>query len=89
MEEMFKYILEGVLTLGVGAMVWVLKDFKESITNLTSKLTEVTISLKELIVKDENKDEKIGEMKAKQEQHEREIQLLKIKVAMLENKKKP
>lgn len=87
MEEMFKYILEGILTLGVGAMVWVLKDFKESITNLTNKLTEVTISLKELIIKDESKDEKIGEMKAKQEQHERDIQLLKLKVAMLENNK--
>jgi len=63
-QQILEYLFKGVITLGVGLMIYTLKDFKSSLIKLTDSLTAVTLSLRELIIKDENKSEKLSELKA-------------------------
>lgn len=90
MEEqvVIEYIFKGIITLGVGLLIWNLKDFKASLTKLTDSLTDVTLSLRELIVKDENKSASLTEIKDKIKHMENDIAHLKARVIELRFNKK-
>lgn len=48
-ELIIEYVFKGTITLAVSAVIYILKDFKASMTKLTDSLTEVTLSLNTLI----------------------------------------
>lgn len=86
MEELLEYAFKGVISIGVGLMIYTLKDFKSSLTRLTDSLTLVTLSLRELIIKDENKSEKLTEMKAELKTMQSRVTRLEIEVTRLKHK---
>ena len=83
-----EYVFKGVISVGVGLMIYTLKDFKTSLTKLTDSLTAVTLSLRELIIKDENKSEKLTEIKAEINKMQNDIAHLKARVVELRYKNK-
>jgi hypothetical protein len=87
-EMLVEYLFKGIISVGVGLVIWTLKDFKVSLTKLTDSLTAVTISLRELIIKDENKSESLTEMKSRLSKLENEVSHIRIHVAELKTKHK-
>jgi len=82
-----EYLFKGIVSIGVGLMIYTLKDFKSSLTRLADGLTAVTLSLRELIVKDENKSEKLTELKAEIKQMQERLRRLEAEVRVLRNNK--
>ena len=87
-EILIEYLFKGVISVGVGLVIWTLKDFKVSLTKLTDSLTAVTISLRELIIKDENKSESLTELKSRISKLENEVSHLRSQVIELKFKHK-
>jgi len=87
-EMLVEYLFKGIISIGVGLVIWTLKDFKVSLTKLTDSLTAVTISLRELIIKDENKSESLTEMKSRISKLENEVSHLRVHVAELKSRNK-
>ena len=81
-----EYVFKGIISIGVGLMIYTLKDFKTSLTRLTDSLTAVTLSLRELIIKDENKSEKLTELKAEIKTIQSKVVRLEIEVSRLKHK---
>ncbi len=81
-----EYVFKGAITIGVGLMIYTLKDFKASLVKLTDSLTAVTLSLRELIVKDENKSEKLTEMKNELKTIQSRVTRLEVEVSRLKHK---
>jgi hypothetical protein len=87
-ELLVEYLFKGIISVGVGLVIWTLKDFKVSLTKLTDSLTAVTISLRELIIKDENKSESLTEMKSRISRLENEVSHQRVQIAELKTKHK-
>lgn len=87
-EILIEYLFKGIISVGVGLVIWTLKDFKVSLTKLTDSLTAVTISLRELIIKDENKSESLTELKSRISKLENEVSHLRSQVIELKFKHK-
>lgn len=85
-QELLEYAFKGIISIGVGLMIYTLKDFKSSLSKLTDSLTAVTLSLRELIIKDENKAEKLTELKAELRITQSRITRLELEVARLKQK---
>lgn len=77
-------IFKIVNSLGVALLIYFIKDFKADIKKLTEGLTQVSLSLNTLLTTDKHKEESINELKQSLLKCTKEIQLLKIKVALLE-----
>lgn len=58
-----EYAFKGLLSLAAMMMLYILKDFKLSLKELTKSLAAVTLSLNSLLIKDENKAERLAELK--------------------------
>lgn len=82
-----EYVFKGIVSLGIGLMIYTLKDFKSSLTKLTDSLTAVTLSLRELIIKDENKSEKLSELKSEIKTMQDRLRRLESEVARLRHNK--
>jgi hypothetical protein len=87
-ELLVEYLFKGIISVGVGLVIWTLKDFKVSLTKLTDSLTAVTISLRELIIKDENKSESLTEMKSRISRLENDVSHQRVQIAELKTKHK-
>ena len=87
-DILIEYLFKGIISVGVGLVIWTLKDFKVSLTKLTDSLTAVTISLRELIIKDENKSESLTELKSRISKLENEVSHLRSQVIELKFKHK-
>lgn len=87
-ELLVEYAFKGFISLGVCLMIWTLKDFKTSLANLTESLTAVIISLRELIVKDENKAESLTEIKSRVSKLESMVARLQAEIIELKFKRK-
>jgi hypothetical protein len=58
-QEIVEHIFKAVITLGVSMMIFILKDFKASLKELTSSLNAVMISLNSLLIEDKHKTNSI------------------------------
>lgn len=85
--QVLEYCFKGLISLGVGMMIYILKDFKTSLKQVTDSLTEVTLTLKELMVKDNHKDETIAEIKSSHKELKKEVDQLRNDVMLLKLKK--
>ena len=84
--EFFEYVFKGVVSLGVGTMVFILKDFKVSLNKLSDSLAAVTLSLNSLVVKDEHKAEKLLELKLSINKIQHDIAKLQVQVFSIKHK---
>lgn len=80
----FELIFKGIVSLGVALMIFILKELKTDFRKLTDGLSAVAINLQTLLTKDTHKDEAISEIKKQIAHNQKEINLLKLKIALLE-----
>jgi len=77
-------IYKAINSIGVALLIYFVKEFKTDIRKLTDGLTSVSMSLNTLLTKDTHKDEAIVEIKQQVAKSQKDIQNLKIRVALLE-----
>lgn len=84
MSLILEYLFRLAMTLGIGLVIHTVKDFKLQFKQLTDKMAEVTLSLQSLLIKDENRAEKIGELKMEVHMLKQDVDELKQRVLELE-----
>lgn len=81
-------LYKAISSIGVGLLIYFIKDFKAEFKKLAEGLNSVSLSLQTLITKDTHKEEAISEIKIQLERLNKDQGYLKIKLALIEQKVK-
>jgi hypothetical protein len=81
-NDILEHIFKGVITLGVGMMIFILKDFKASLNKLTESLNAVMISLNSLLIEDKHKTKSLVEIDI--EMKKNRADLIRLEKQMIE-----
>ena len=82
--QIVEYVFKGVISLSVGLIIYILKDFKLSLTELTKSLITVNLSLNSLLANDKHRDVQITEIKKSMENMQEDIKRLNDKMHHIE-----
>lgn len=82
--QFFEYLFRAIITVGVGAVVYNLRDFKSRFEAVTIKLTDVSYGLQAVIENSRHRDKLISELKKDIEANEAAIITVKERLIKLE-----
>jgi len=82
--EMMEYVFKTIVSIGISVMIFILKDFKSSMKDLTDNLNKLTIVVTTLIEKDSNREETIIALKNEVDALEKRVNKSEKEILRLE-----
>jgi peptidoglycan hydrolase CwlO-like protein len=82
--QIFEHLFRAVLTAGVGAVIYNLREFKTDFKKLTERLSDVSYGLQSVVETSKHRDEKIAELKKQIDVNEAAIHNLRERILRLE-----
>ena len=84
--QLMEYAFKTIVSIGIPIVLWILKDFKSTLKELTDNLNKLALSVTSLLEKDNSRENAIEELKtrvasieAKLNRAERDIVRLSVK----------
>lgn len=87
--QLMRYAFETIVSIGITLLVFIGKDFRSSLKEVTTNLNKLTLSVTSLIEKDNTREGMLSELKARvsaQDARLRDLELTVIKLSAKEDK---
>lgn len=82
--EIMEYVFKTIVSIGISVMIFILKDFKSSMKDLTENLNKLTIVVTTLIEKDIGREKTIIDLKNEIDSLEKRVNKTEKEVLRLE-----
>ena len=79
-QELIDHLFKAVIGGGVAIAVWVLKDFKKSLDEVSSNLNKVAMSVTELIQKDIHREQSLERIQVETQNLHRKVEQVEKEV---------
>lgn len=84
--DLIEHIFKAIIGLLLSLMVWLIKDFKKSLDNLSKNIGEVNLSITTLALQDKHKEQSILELKDEVDTIKKEIRHISTEQIIMDMK---
>lgn len=84
--DIIEYLFKTIIGILLSLMVWLIKDFKKSLDNLSKNIGEVNLSITTLALQDKHKEQSILELKDEVDTIKKEIRHLSTEQIIMDMK---